>query len=171
MRERLACGAPSAFNRLASWGLWEPLGGDYIPRQMKVYKRKLLGDIERSWELTEDILNALNRSVLAHDARFAVVYVPSRFEVSDRDWDLTRLRFSMNERWDRDLVRQRLRRLSDSGGYPLLDLTPALRTAEESWFGEPYFRVDGHWNETGHGVAAEAVSEFLAKSRWLDGAS
>jgi hypothetical protein len=167
IRERLMLGAPNAYNTLAEMGLWEPFGDDAPPEQMKVYKRKRLGEIERAWEITDEILDGLNRAVVSDGARLAVVYIPSRFEVSDRDWELTRLRYGFNERWERSLVLERLRSIAAQRGLELLDLTPALRESENQWFAEPYFRIDGHWNQTGHRVAAEALAERLEQLGWL----
>ena len=48
----------------------------------------------------------------------------------------------------------------DELGIPSCDLTPALTTA---WMrgDRPYLRFDGHWNATGHAVAAEVIASCL----------
>jgi hypothetical protein len=63
--------------------------------------------------------------------------------------------------WDRGLVARRFAEIGASAGFPMLDLTPDLRRASE-----PYFVYDGHWNATGHRVAAEAVARFLRERGW-----
>lgn len=166
LKSRLARGAPRAFNALARAGLWEALGGDEPDEQMRVFKRRQQPAIEAAWERTDAILRALAREAAARGSRFALVYVPSRMEVSDRDWELTRLAYDMDEKaWDRGLVARRFAEIGSSTGFPVLDLTPELRRA--SGVREPYFVFDGHWNAAGHRAAAEAVGRFLHERGWV----
>ena len=167
VKDRLARGAPRAFNALARTGLWDPMGGDEPDDQMRVFKRRQQPAIEAAWERTDAILRALSREAAARGSRFAVVYVPSRMEVSDRDWELTRLAYDMDEKaWDRGLVARRFAEIGASAGFPVLDLTPDLRRASRGVLGEPYFVYDGHWNAAGHRAAAEAVERFLRERGW-----
>jgi hypothetical protein len=170
MRDRLARGAPRAYNALARLRLWEPLGGDTVEKgdQLRVFKRRRQPDVEEAWTRTGDIVEALAREAEANRSRFAVVYVPSRMEVSDRDWELTRISYGMDEAvWDRGLVARRVAEMGRLGGFAVLDLTPALRAATGRLTGEPYLLYDGHWNARGHRVAAEAVAAFLRDQGWL----
>lgn len=165
--DRLARGAPQAFDALSVLGLWEPLGGDQPDEQLRVYKRRRQPKIEAAWEITDRILRALGREAEAAGARFAVVYVPSRMEVIDRDWELTRLRFELNEAWERGLVAERVAEIGANAGFPILDLTPALRAVDRGVLGRPYLVYDGHWNTLGHATAAAAVEDFLRELGWL----
>jgi hypothetical protein len=168
VKGRLARGAPRAFNRLAGLGLWERLGGDEPDDQMRVFKRRQQPAIEAAWERTDAILRALAKETRRRGSDFAVVYVPSRMEVSDRDWELTRLAYDMDERaWDRRLVARRFAEIGASAGFPVHDLTADLRAASRGILGEPYFTYDGHWNETGHRVAAASVERFLRGRGWM----
>jgi hypothetical protein len=89
-------------------------------------------------------------------------------EVSDRDWELTRLAYDLDERlWDRGLVARRVAEIGASAGFPVLDLTPALRAASRGLLGEPYFLYDGHWNALGHRAAGRAVTAELRRLDWL----
>ncbi len=160
-------GAPLAFDSLARLGLWEPLGGELPHQQLHVYKRKRQPAIEEAWELTEAILGRLRDEARGRGAELAVVYVPSRMEVSDRDWDLTRLRYGFDDKWDRRLVVQRLEAVGSAVGFPVLDLTRTFREADQGLWGEPYLRLDSHWTRLGHRAAAQAVAEFLRSLGWL----
>jgi hypothetical protein len=94
--------------------------------------------------------------------------VPSRIEVSDRDWELTRVRYGMDESaWDRTLVARRVMEVGRLAGFPVLDLTPVLREVTGRFTGEPYLLYDGHWNARGHRVAAGAVAALLRTQGWL----
>lgn len=170
VRDRLARGAPRAYNALARLHLWEPLGGDTVEKgdQLRVFKRRRQPEIEEAWTRTGDIVEALAREAEANGSRFALVYVPSRMEVSDRDWELTRISYGMEEgRWDRGLVARRVEEMGRLGGFAVLDLTPALRAATGRFTGEPYLLYDGHWNARGHRAAAAAVAAFLRERGWL----
>jgi len=167
VQERLMFGAPRAYNALARLGLWEPIGGDREEPSMRVFKRRRQAPVEAAWDITDRILRALAQATADDGARFAVVYVPSRMEVNDRDYELTRLRFEWNQAWDRGLVAERLAELAARAGLPLLDLTEPLREAERDSGGSTYYLHDGHWNQKGHAAAARAVEAFLTARHWL----
>ena len=158
---------PALSTRWRALGLWEPMGGDEPDDQLRVFKRRQQPMIEAAWERTDAILRALSREAASRGARFALVYVPSRMEVSDRDWELTRLAYDMDDKaWDRRLVARRFAEIGASAGFPVLDLTPDLQRASKGALGEPYFLYDGHWNAAGHRAAAEAVERFLRERGW-----
>ena len=167
VRQRLRRGAPGAYTALARVGLWPVPRVETPHDQLKVYRTRPIADIEAAWEATEAILRALDEEVRAHGARLLVAYIPSRMEVSDRDWDLTQRRYGMEPgKWDRGRVAQRLAEIGGAAGFPVLDLTPSLRKAQGTWAG-PYYVDDGHWNALGHRVAAQAVERDLRQRGWL----
>jgi hypothetical protein len=87
-------------------------------------------------------------------------------EVSDRDWELTRLRYGMDEAsYDRGAVAGRLRDIAAAERIPLLDLTEPMRAATGalSW---PYYDFDSHWNRRGHEIAGREVDAFLRRQGW-----
>jgi lysophospholipase L1-like esterase len=168
VRGRLMQGAPRVHDALARLGLWTPILLSEPHVQLKVYKRRLVPEIERGWESTSRIIAALQKETAARGTRLLVVYVPSRIEVRDRDWELTRIRYGMREPlWDRDLVRQRLRQLAAAEGVSLLDLTDSLRDEDRGLLGGAYYSLDGHWNPRGHQVAAREVVRSLHARGWL----
>jgi hypothetical protein len=121
-----------------------------------------------AWECTCQILGALADDVASHGSRLLVAYVPSKMEVSERDWGLTRLRYSIDEReWDRGKVVRELETAGGERGFPVLDLTPTLRAVDSPLLGGPYHAHGGHWNALGHRTAAQAVARFLLDRRWL----
>jgi hypothetical protein len=124
--------------------------------------------VEQAWDKTAAILETLRQRVEAGGARLLVVYVPSRMEVSDRDWELTRLTYGLDDsEWDRSRVRERLRALGVASRFATLDLTGALRRADRGLLGGPYYVYDGHWNALGHRIAAREVAAFLNAQGWL----
>jgi hypothetical protein len=168
-KERLLGGAPRAYQALARLGLWSPIQGQSeVPIEMKVYRRGPPPVIQEAWHMTDVILDALARETEARGARLLVVYVPSRMEVQDADWELTQMRFRMVPgRWVRDNVLRRLERTARERRFTLLDLTPALRRATGAFGRRVYFRYDGHWNVLGHRVAGEEVAAYLRREGWM----
>jgi hypothetical protein len=168
-RDRLRRGAPRAYNSLAALGLWQPIAVRTPFVEIKVYRReKVIPEIEQGWEMTGHLLESLAREAEARGAAFLVAYVPARMEVHDADWELTRIKFGMDdERWDRGRVLSRLEEIGRAARFPVLDLTPALRRADRRILGGPYYAGDLHWNARGHEVAAAEVEAFLRRSSWL----
>ena len=168
VRERLLRGAPGAYDALAGLGLWPRLGGDPVGEEMRVYKKGPTPRMDGAWARTGLILDALRRETARQGAKLLVVHVPNRFEVRDRDWELTRRAYGMDdEGWDRRLVATKLAALAERIGVPLLDPTPALRAAEHGVLGGPYYVYDPHWNALGHQVVARELERFLRERGWL----
>jgi lysophospholipase L1-like esterase len=168
IQERLWFGAPRAYNALGRLGLWAPNRPLGARLEIRVYEKRRIPEIEGAWEKTAGLLAELAREASSHRARLLVAYVPSRMEVNDRAWQLTRERDGMDEKgWDRGLVARRLGEIGREVGIPVLDLTPALRRADRGVLGGPYYTYDGHWNALGHQIAAEEVGRFLQDQSWL----
>jgi GDSL-like lipase/acylhydrolase family protein len=164
--ERLERSHPAAYNALARVGLWAPTRAQTMSPELRVYMRKPPADVRHGWAMTGRILKTLAAEVWAQDARLGLVYIPSRMEVSDRDWELTRLRYGVDETdYDRGAVRARLQEIATAERIPLLDLTPPMRAATGtlSW---PYYDYDSHWNAQGHAVAGREVDGFLRRQGW-----
>lgn len=167
IRERLRRGAPRAYNVAAAFGAWPRMKVTEPGEELRVYKRGPTPKIDGAWRDTFFILQALARTAQAHGARLVVVHVPNRMEVSDRDRDLMRVAYGMDdEGWDPGQVGARLRDAGRTLGVPVLDLTPALRGAQ-GWFQGPYYTFDPHWNALGHRVAARGLRTFLREKGWL----
>jgi hypothetical protein len=166
LRDRLWYGAPRAYNALARLGLWRPMARVPIRLELRVYERRVEPEIEDAWAKTAAILHTLAREARGHGASLLLVGIPSRFEVDERSWSLTRTLYGVDDAaWDRTRVMARLADIARSGGFPFLDLTRPLREAPDP----PYFTYDGHWTAAGHASAARAVARSLRAQGWLDG--
>ena len=166
---RTLTGAPRLHRFLSRFGLWAPVEPESIPEELRTYKsRGDLPEFDQAWEQTRAILGALGHTIRARGGSPVLVHVPARFEVSERDWELTILRYGIDPMtWDRALVRKRLEGIASHEGWAFLDLTEALKSAAGVLRGEPYFRYDGHWNQLGHDAAARAVFDFLRQRSLL----
>ena len=159
---------PRVYSALAKLGLVPPFRPTYPPHELDVYWRRATPEVDRAWRQVDRILGALASETAAHDARFFVAYIPSRFEVNDRDLELTRVWYGLDEAsWGRAPVLRRLRAIADARGFPVLDLTPALRSVDRPLGGGPYYQYDGHWTAIGHQAAATAIAQWLGARGWL----
>lgn len=166
---RTLMGAPRLHRFLSRLGLWAAVEPENIPDELRSYKsRGDLPEFDQAWRQTRAILGALGQTIRTRGGSPVLVHVPARFEVSERDWELTILRYGIDPAtWDRTLVRRRLEEIASQEGWAFLDLTAALKSAAGLLRGEPYYRYDGHWNPLGHDAAARAVVDFLRKRSLL----
>lgn len=161
VRQRLSV-SPRLYRATARLGLWDAPELGPPPEEFRVFKRRTPRAERRAWNCTTRLLQALNDEVRSRGARLVVIYVPSKVEVSDRDWGLTRLEYDLDGKlWDRGKVARDLAGAGENLGFPLLDLTAALRRADNPVFGGPYHAHGGHWSALGHRVAGESIAVFL----------
>jgi len=168
VRERLWYGAPRAHDAVARLGLWGPMPQLPIRLELRVYQRSRVPEIEAAWEKTAAILAALARETESHGARLVVLGVPSRLEVDEKSWDLTRTLYRVDDSvWDRGQVMRRLAAIGHSASFPVLDLTEPLRRAYSGFGARPYYTYDGHWTPSGHALVAAETLGFLRARGWL----
>jgi hypothetical protein len=168
IRDRMWHGAPKAYNFVARLGLWPPMPQVPTRLELRVYETRHVPEIEDAWAKTGALLAAAARDVAASGGRFLVVYAPSRLEVDDGSWRLSRQLYDWDEAgWDRRRVAQRLSEVGRENGFTVLDLTEPLRRANEGWGSPPYLTYDAHWTTRGHQVAAEEVQRYLRENGWL----
>src|SRR5262249_21827795 len=145
-----------ALNRaLASLGLVEPLTNEPF-REFWPYGLGHRDEVDDMWRRTALLLKALKTSLEGQGGRLAVLYVPSRLEVSPQALALTEERYRMGLDKTRDRVVSRLRRTCEAIGIPLVDPRQALRAAEAGPQ-RAYFANDGHWNAAGNAIAAHEL--------------
>lgn len=106
-------------------------------------------------------LDRLKQAIEAHGARMALVWVPSKERVylplvaAGRQAS-----YLTGPAHDLDGLERVVTTYAAQAGVSLLDLTPSL--AEHARAGEKlYFTVDGHLNDAGNVVAADAVATFV----------
>ncbi len=158
---------PRVYNTLAKLGLFRPIRPVHPPPELDVFLRHAPPEVDRAWGQVDRILGALANETAAHGTRFLVAYVPDRFEVSDRDLEVTRAWYGLDEAsWGRAPVLRRLTGIASARGFPVLDLTDALRKVDNP-LRSPYYEYDGHWNATGHQTAAATIGDWLAAHGWL----
>jgi hypothetical protein len=97
----------------------------------------------------------------AHDARLALVVIPTEAQVDPDRWQAVRRRYRLKEEdFDLEKPQHTLAAFATENGIPLIDLLPALRAAPRAG-GPLYFGTDIHWTSRGHAVAADEIMRQL----------
>jgi hypothetical protein len=165
---RLRVISPAFALKLAQWGLIEPesetriaaRGPDYIPVAYGVFKTPLDPAWQEGWRVTEALLAQFKADVEADGAEFRVVVIPDQKQVEPAVWQhMFQIYPAMqNYEWDLDQPNRELAEILDAQQTPYLDLLPVFR----AWDGPTlFFPIDGHWNERGHKLAGDALTQWL----------
>jgi lysophospholipase L1-like esterase len=157
-----AVGHPRVSAALAFLHIVEPPKVEPIPMEMTPLGN-LHPEVKTMWAVTDALLARLKSEVEADGGRLAVLYIPDRFQLSDRIWELTEQRYGMGKRFSPDRIYLRLKRACEEQGVPFLDPLEALRAAEAAGR-SGYFPEDGHWNETGHAIAARTIAAWVRQA-------
>jgi hypothetical protein len=116
-------------------------------------------------ELTDHLLAAIRDTTRASGGHVAVVLLPLKYQLSDS----TFARFVQSAGMPAQAMQigkpqQMITRITDSLGIPVIDLLPRFRHWTADSAAPLYLEWDGHWNEAGHRLAAEVVTEGLLRA-------
>lgn len=126
----------------------------------EVFARVPLESVERGWNLTLALLDDLKRSVEAVGARFAIVVLPTRFQVDDARWEAHAAAIGVDPAaFDLRKPQSMLGEWSRRTSTPLIDLLDDFRSRNTS--NTFFFSIDAHFNAAGHRLAAERILEGL----------
>jgi len=121
--------------------------------------------MKTAWDVTEALLLAMRNEVRAHGAEFRIVTLATRPQVIPDPAKSDELLQKLNVR-DFSYADRRIEGFAEQNAIPVANLAPAL-----SFYAEAH-RVylngfnaanlgAGHWNETGHRLAAETIAADL----------
>jgi len=123
-----------------------------------IFLAEATAEMEYAWSLTSALMGKIEHETAVHGAQFLLVGIADRDALSPRDDSLGEQLGSVN---------QRLAEISRDNRLDYVDLLPGF---QDSFLldGEVLFWPgDGHWNATGHRLAAEIVSKYLLESGFL----
>jgi len=126
---------------------------DALRRTLERQSRKF----EERWKLTVRELSEAVKASKEANVTLIFLYFPSRWEVY---WNLIKGHVHFPDSVDIDRVRTALVEYCDVQPILCFDLTGPLK-GKANQGKQLYFRIDGHWNEEGNRVVAEAIREFL----------
>lgn len=137
-----------------------------------IYAPPSLPALQSAWAVTEGLLLAMRDEVSAHGAEFRIVTLATRPQVipdpAKRAELLRKLGVS-----DFAYADLRIKEFGERAGIPVTNLGPPLSFYAEAnhvylnGFNNSNWGA-GHWNETGHRLAAEAIAADLCRTRASD---
>ncbi|MGB0910356.1 MAG: SGNH/GDSL hydrolase family protein [Nitrospirales bacterium] len=129
----------------------------YAPPQTSIH--------QEAWSLTEAILTLTRKEVLEHDAEFFLVTATSPNQIDSEQQALVKSRLGVKTL---DYPEKRLRKMAESMGFPILNLLYEFQryTEEHGEYLHGFSNTKlgaGHWNEKGHDLAANLMSEKICR--------
>lgn len=136
--------------------------------EFTIYAPPAIPAMQTAWDVTERLLFAMRYEVAAHGAEFRVVTLATRPQVIPDPAKRTELMRKLGVS-DLSYADHRIQQLGKNAGIVVITLAPPLSAyAEEhhefiNGFNKTNWGA-GHWNETGHRLAAEAIANDLCQS-------
>jgi len=124
----------------------------------------------KKWQNMTLILSKILAQAEQSKIETAMVFIPSPLLYDPRQYSEKNPRIvtgtEIHQRWlsEDTEIQKRLRRWAAEKGLPYLDLTPTFRKAVQA-NSNLNFVLDGHWNDPGHLVAAEAIASWLSDQK------
>lgn len=136
-----------------------------IPLDYRVYLKEYPESWEVAWRVTRDLLRELNREVTASGSQLFVMMVPTRFQVRSDDWKQVLALYSdmQGKEWELDKPNRLLRDILEEEGISYVDLLQPFQKHASNSDVSTYLASDGHWNVTGHQLAAKILTEELKR--------
>ncbi len=116
-------------------------------------------------EKTKRIITEAHKLSVSRDARFVLIFIPSKFRVFKNLCGYPKK--SYIENWVLNDLPQRFGQWAETQNIEYIDLTQPIVSATEN--GQlTYFLDDGHWNSKGNTIGAEVITEYLKRSDYSD---
>ena len=128
-----------------------------------IYYTPTLPIVEESFQRFFRILVGIYSLLKTHSIPLTVVLFPQRYQVNDRQWDLTVDQYALNRAgFDLEYPNRRITAFCQENSIMCFDLLPAMREASQK-DGKRLYMAHGdmHWNAFGHKIAGEAMASHL----------
>ncbi len=150
------------------WASWRDLDGsvELSIREADVFATQLDSRWRAAWALTDTLLGRIGSEASAQGARFGLMIVPTRAQVTPEAWKaLTGSNEGRDKAFDPMQPNTMLTGIAGRTATPLLDLTPPFREGARGTGSAPlYFARDQHWTAAGHDLAARTMADWLRSS-------
>jgi hypothetical protein len=133
-----------------------------------IYAPPARSDMQLAWRITEALFLAMRDEVAAHGAEFYIVTLATRPQVIPDPRKRDELRRKLGVA-DFEYADTRIREFGARQNISVINLAPGLSTYAETnhvylnGFNPANFG-SGHWNETGHRLAGEAIAAELCRA-------
>lgn len=154
----------TADSSIRAW-LWSrPQKEIPCPPERGLFVRKKTAEWQQAIATTKRIIENFRNETEKNAAKFAIVSFPSSVEVSDDVWKdvQTSIHQCYGEaEYSRFEGEELIKTIAKDLKIPFLNLRPSFTKAAKKR--ESLFISDGHFNETGHALAAKTMAPFLQK--------
>lgn len=143
---------------------------DQLPFDFQVFLKDYPQGWNNIWNVEKQILESFGQTAKNNGAEFFIISVPDLWRIyseslpRDKEYN----RYLLQSDLDLEKPEKILQEFAQTNGISYLNSLPIFKerasTEQKMSF---YWPCDGHWNETGHLWAAEAISGFLAKNQQL----
>lgn len=134
-----------------------------------IFFTKLPSSLQTAWSLTEKLILALRNEVVRNGSTFAVIKMPSQFEVVDLEWQRVQKeasRFGITD-IDRNKPSEMVTKLCTQYGIPFLNtFSDFLKQANNDKY-PLYFKGDGHLTKAGNYLLANLLVSWLKENNLL----
>ncbi len=140
--------------------------GEGIPLDSYLFQSEYTPEWETAWRVTEDLILELQTEAQKHNAELFVALIPAQFQVHEAYWRerLERYAATPGITWDLTKPNRILNAFLDENDIAHIDLLPEFRHRAATVDHEYYLVHDSHWNEAGHELAAELITEELTRA-------
>ena len=174
--------------RLLLWGVHNFRTLELLNQANRVYAARRMGDSQgnamsqagladfvyapprtpihhEAWAITEAILTLMHKEVIERNAKFFLVTTTSPAQIDPEEKLLLQERLETKKL---DYPEQRLRKLGETEGFPVLNLLYDFQQYAEQHHvylhGFPNTKLGaGHWNEKGHELAAQLMANRICQ--------
>lgn len=171
LRKMILTRQPQVAQLLVGAGLMQPEAvrevpmRDGVPVAYGAFAESPSAEWQDAWARTESLLDRLRQSVTANGAHFVLAILTIRDQIYPDYWqEIVRQNPAMSAReWDLDAPQRRVAQWCRRSGVDCLELAPAFRAGRDGGAGPLHFRHDGHWTAAGHELAADELTDFIAR--------
>lgn len=121
---------------------------------------------EDAWKLEARLLKGFNKLSRDHKAKFMVLSISDPISIHP---ELTKDAFPQLTEINLVKPEKKLEQITAELGIPTLSLGPIFRSNASSTGEMSAWPCDGHWNQTGHQWASDALFDYFIKNRPLIG--
>ena len=111
-------------------------------------------DYLKKFDISKRMLVEINKMLQANDATLVVMLIPAQVQVDAKAWKSYEKYYGENAY--RFNPQNEIMEFCNEKNIKCLDLLPYFMEKSEL-----YFKIDGHWNEKGHDLAAIKLYEYL----------
>ncbi len=122
------------------------------------------GRWQRYFERSESYIKDVSDLLRARGINLLLVVYPWGHQVNANEWTEGRKLLGLEQRTYNSAIFSSLERFAQRDSIPFLNMTETFRYHSN---GHLYYRIDEHWTNEGHRVAADTLAEYLLHSKLL----